>query len=69
MSQSEFEKQIALIMRRLNRLRAAQRGELDVKHIPVKRHFVPGFWVSKHSRTIYTKRKEAKQATKSRRAA
>lgn len=69
MSQNEFEKQIALIMRRLNRLRAAQRGELDVKQIPVKRHFVPGFWVSKHSRTIYTKRKDTKVATKTKRAA
>lgn len=64
MSNTEFEKKIAAIMRTLNRLRAAQRGELDVKHVPVKRHFVPGFWVQKHSRTIYTKRKEAKQATK-----
>lgn len=68
MNSRDFEDQIAQIMRRLHRLRSAQRGELDVRSIPVKRHFVPGFWVSRHSRTIYVKRKQ-RVATKARKAA
>lgn len=63
MSNKDFEQQIAEILRKLERLRAVQRGDLNVKRVPVKRHFVPGFWVSKHERTVIVA-KNRPQATK-----
>lgn len=68
MRDPDFEEKIAAIMRRLHRMRAAQRGELDTRIVPVKRHFVPGFWVTKHDRRIYVE-KPKKVATKRRKAA
>lgn len=64
MNNRDFEQQIADILRRLERLRAVQRGDLDVKSVPVKRHFVPGFWVSKHDRTIIVRRAQKTKTIK-----
>ena len=66
MSVYDFEEQIAIILRRLERLRAIQRGDLSVRMIPVKRHFVPGFWVSHHKRAVaFTPKRQPKtKATK-----
>jgi hypothetical protein len=57
MSENEFDKQIAAILRRLETLRAVQRGDLKVKRVPVKKHFVPGFWVGFHKRNIVVRPK------------
>lgn len=52
MSDNEFSKQIAAIVRRLETLRAVQRGDLKVKRVPVKGHYVPRHWVSPHKRNV-----------------
>lgn len=59
MSQREFELQIAAIMARLERLQAAQRGDLKVRRILVRAHRVPAYRVGKHYRTIFTKKGKA----------
>jgi hypothetical protein len=55
-SDREFERQIAAIMGRVERLRAAQRGELNARRIRVKSHRVPAYNVGAHFRTIFTKK-------------
>jgi len=51
-SDPDFSQQIADIVRRLERLQAAQRGDLGFRRVPVKRHFVTGFWVRRHKRVV-----------------
>lgn len=62
MSDPDFAQQIADILRRLERLRAAQRGDLGYRRISVKRHFVRGFWVSCHKRVVLVNPKHKKAA-------
>jgi len=63
MSEGEFDKQIAAILRRLAMLRAVQRGDLTVRRVPVKGHFVPRYWVSPHKRNVVV-RPAARAVTK-----
>jgi hypothetical protein len=68
MSNSEFEEQIAAIMRRLTTLRAVQRGDLSVRRIAVKAHHVPAYNVGRHYRNIVVRPKQ-KVATARKKAA
>jgi hypothetical protein len=56
MSENEFDKQIAAVLRRLETLRAVQRGDLSVKRVPVKGHFVPRYWVNPHKRNVVVRK-------------
>jgi len=55
-SDREFERQIEAIMAKVERIRAAQRGELDTKRIKVKAHKVPAHSVGAHYRTIFVRK-------------
>lgn len=56
MTQKEFDLEISRIMRRLQTLKAAKSGDIQLKRVPVKRHYVEGFWVRRHDRMIAPRR-------------
>lgn len=59
MSDQEFQKRIAELLRRLATMRAVERGELTVKRVAVKGHYVPRYWVQPHKRNIVVRPKRA----------
>lgn len=56
MSQSEFEKRIAEILRRLAAVRAYQRGDVSLRRVQVRSYVVPEHRVRSHVRFVPTSR-------------
>lgn len=56
MNNEEFQKEIKRLRRRLELLRLARSGDVNVKKIHVKGHKVRAHTVKVHTRIIYTRR-------------
>lgn len=64
MSNREFEDQIAEILRKLERLRAVQRGDATFRRVWVKAHEVPSYSVARHQRNIIVTKKRRRRHLK-----
>lgn len=64
MSDSEFQKQMALLRRRMELLGLARRGAADVLRVKVKEHTVPEHQVRAHVRVLYRTPKPSAESRK-----
>jgi len=57
MTKTQFDKEIARLLRRVSLLRSARSGDVKLRRTVVKGHYVRRHWVEEHERFISPRKK------------